>query len=95
MRLFACLLVLLPLAAQVPVGGQVSAPEFRTQIGTDPLTQVRLVRTGCWESAGLSAASPPLRTATRRLGQATVEVWGLTYQETPRQEVFSLYQKDL
>ncbi len=95
MRLLSILLVCLPLAAQEVAGLPEVHPGFRSRFDTDPLTRVQLVTPGCWEGLRLSAARPPLPAPQRRTGQATVEVWDLAYQETPRQEAFSLYRKDL
>ncbi len=95
MRLLSILLVCLPLAAQEVAGLPEVHPGFRSRFDTDPLTQVQLVAPGCWEGLQLSAARPPLPAPQRRTGQATVEVWDMAYRETPRQEAFSLYRKDL
>ncbi len=95
MRLLTCLLVFLPLAAQDAVGLPVTSPGFRSRFETDPLTRVQLVSPGCWEGLLLNAALRPLPAPQRRAGQATVEVWDLAYHETPRQETFGLYERDL
>ncbi len=95
MRLLSCLLVFLPLAAQDAVGLPVTSPGFRSRFEKDPLTRVLLVPPGCWEGLLLNTALRPPPAPQRRAGQATVEVWDLAYHETPRQEAFSLYRKDL
>ena len=95
MRLLSCLLVLLPLVAQESAGLPGTNPGFRSRFESDPLTQVQLIPPGSWEGLLLHASLRPLPTPQRRAGQATVEVWDLAYHETPRQEVFSLYRKDL
>lgn len=94
MRILSCLLVLLPLAAQDATGLPGDHQAFRSRFETDPLTQVRLVPPGSWEGLLLNTSLRPLPPPQRR-GQATVEVWDLAYHETPRQEAFFLYRKDL
>ncbi len=94
MRLLICLLLFLPLAAQDAAGPSAN-PGFRSLFERDPLTRVLLAPPGCWEGLLLDAALRPPPAPQRRVGQATVEVWDLTHHETPRQQVFSLYRKDL
>ena len=95
MRLLTCLLVFLPLAAQDATGLPVASQGFRSRFERDSFTRVLLVPPGCWEGLLLDAALRPPPAPQRRAGQATVEVWDLAYRESPRQEVFSIYRKDL
>lgn len=83
---FLCLT--LPLAAQGP--GALSL-DLATLLGTDPADQLQLAPRGCWDGLVLGQATQPPRPETRRMGEATVEVWDLALVPSPRAEAFSLY----
>lgn len=87
MRTLICLLLLAPsLAAQAAEG-----LDLRTDLGTDPVTQIRLVTPGCWDGLILGRTTRPARPEPRRPAEATVEVWDLALREAPRQRSFDLY----
>ncbi|WP_243286854.1 hypothetical protein [Geothrix terrae] len=91
MRLWWFSLLLTPFLAAQEAG----ALDLRTDLGADPMAQLRLVQPGCWDSLVLHAAPRPLRASRRGPAGATVEVWDLAYRDTPRREAFSLTLKAL
>jgi hypothetical protein len=70
-------------------------PDFSPTLGADARAKIQLIYPGCWD--GLLLGTPPPRPAKSQRDQpgATVEVWGLALQESPRQEVFRLFIGDL
>ncbi|WP_243382026.1 hypothetical protein [Geothrix alkalitolerans] len=91
MRLCWLGVILTPFLAAQEVG----TLDLRTDLGTDPIVHLRLVHPGCWDSLILHAAPQPLRAPQRGDAGATVEVWDLAYQDTPRREAFNLTLKAL
>jgi hypothetical protein len=62
-------------------------------LGTLPATQ--LVYPGCWDGLLLSVTAPQRKPSQRKQPGATVEVWDIAPQESPRQEVFRRFLGDL
>lgn len=89
MRILCCLLFPAFLLAQG--GGVDLALDLHTDLGTDPLVQIRLAPAGCWDGLVLGAAARPAKPSARTPAGATVEVWDLAYRSLPRREAFGLY----
>lgn len=66
---------------------------FSATLGTLPTAQ--LIYPGCWDGLLLGLAAPRLKLAQRNQQGATVEVWDIAPQESPRQEAFRLFLGDL
>ena len=98
MRAF-CLLFPALLAAQDPAQSPLPVSgltlDLRTALGADPLSQIRLLRPGCWDGLLLGATAQAPKPARRGWAGATVEVWDIALTESPRHEAFRLYLGDL
>ena len=93
MRSLLCLLLLSPLAGQGAAGHSWPDVALRTELGSDSLAQVQLAPSGCWDELLLGAGPRDLQAKQGRTAQATVEVWGIAFRETPREEAFSFQQR--
>ena len=95
MRALYCLLLPLTLAAQDPRPVEGLTLDLRTELGSDPTARIALVSPGCWEGLVLSAGAlqSPRKPRLRR-AEATVEVWDVAFQESPRSQAFNLYLAD-
>jgi len=67
---------------------------IRTELGSDPASQIQLAPRGCFEGLVLGVASRRAPTSGRT-GQATVEVWDLLPPSAPRNEAFALFLTSL
>lgn len=89
----APLLLLLPwlLVSQEPELLRSHTPDLQMTLGVDPLSQIHLAPTGCWDGLLLGAALRPEAPVPQRSGEATVAVWDLLPPTSPRGETFALY----
>lgn len=97
MRTLFCMLFASLLVAQEPAA--IPTLDLRTDLGGDAMARILLAPRGCWEGLLLSAqaargAKPQSRSRTRS-GEATVEVWDVTFHETPRETTFRLFRDAL
>lgn len=63
------------------------------QEATAPRPQ--LAPPGCWELSAPTLRGEPAPAPKRSQGAATVEVWGVAFQESPRQTRFASFTTDL
>lgn len=94
MRVLLGLLLPVFLTAQGKEVGRALDLDLRTDLGGDPMVQIRLVPPGCWDGLLLGAATRPQK-PRRGVSGATVEVWDLASKESERAASFSLYLEGL
>ena len=80
-----------------PAQSQASQPlgelslDLSTNLGSDPLAEIRLVQPRHWRGLSRIVAALPVKPTRRGPAEATVEVWDLAPLDFGRAATFSLY----
>jgi hypothetical protein len=95
MRVLLGLLLPVLLTAQGTEADRTLNLDLRTDLGSDPMVQIRLVPPGCWDGLLLGTVPRPLKQSRRGAPGATVEVWDLASKDSERATSFALYLEGL